>query len=62
LKAPPRAIEDPSSGAAAVAAHHEEGRAGLAARLRKSPKNAACHAFDDLCGQDSVAGSDDCGY
>ena len=28
-------------GAAAVAAHHEEGRAGLAARLRKSTKNAA---------------------
>jgi hypothetical protein len=33
-------------GATAAAAHHEEGRVGLAARLRKTLKNAACSNID----------------
>jgi hypothetical protein len=50
-------------GATAAAAQHEKGRVGLAARLRKSPKNAthkkcSIHALGDLHDQDSVVGSD----
>jgi hypothetical protein len=43
-------------GAAAVAAHHEEGRAGLAARLRNSPRSTQAEPQDKMDLQDSANG------